>query len=279
MNKRAIVISPVAPLMTAPEHATELDDEALFGMCVELTGEAGGGWHRVVTPYRYESWLHESHMLIDGGAADRWEAGDRRRVWHAHADVQAAPEYRAARLECLPMGAEVCLRPGEPSGAWTPVRLPDGREGWMIGHYLGPWYGYGGSPFGERELRWRIADTAMLYMGTQYRWGGKTPDGIDCSGLTSMACMMNGAVIYRNASCKEGFPMHRIEPGAAQKSDFILYPGHIMLYLGEGRYIHSTGRAGDDGVVINSLFPSAAAYRADIAEGLKDGRTWFASIF
>ena len=40
------------------------------------------------------------------------------------------------------------------------------------------------------------------------------------------------------------------------------------MYLGEGRYIHSTGRAGDDGVVINSLDPAAPDYREDLAQGI-----------
>ena len=33
-------------------------------------------------------------------------------------------------------------------------------------------------------------------------------------------------------------------------------PANVALYLGEGRYIHSTGAAASGGVVINSLEPS-----------------------
>ena len=36
------------------------------------------------------------------------------------------------------------------------------------------------------------------------------------------------------------------------------------MYLGDGLYIHSTGRKGDDGVVFNSLDPNAPNYRADL---------------
>ena len=40
------------------------------------------------------------------------------------------------------------------------------------------------------------------------------------------------------------------------------------MYLGGGKYIHATGRARDDRVVINSLFPDDAGYREDLANGL-----------
>lgn len=279
MNKKAIVNVPIAPLLTAPIRSAEPDDEALFGMITELVEVEADGWYKIKTPYRYVSHVHESCLLIDEAAVARYEAGEKRRVWRAHADVLKEPKVASELLVCLPLGAEIKLSSSEPHGKWTAVELPDGREGWMVGRFLGPYYGYDESPFTESELRDRVAETAMLYMGTQYRWGGKTPDGIDCSGLTSMCYMMNGVVLYRNANIVEGFPEHRIELGDAKKGDFIFYPGHIMLYLGEGKYIHSTAHAGDDGVVINSLFPTSPAYRADIAEGLKDGRTWFASIF
>ena len=40
------------------------------------------------------------------------------------------------------------------------------------------------------------------------------------------------------------------------------------MYLGEERFVHSTGKAGSDGVVINSLDPAAPDYREDLATGI-----------
>ena len=37
--------------------------------------------------------------------------------------------------------------------------------------------------------------------------------------------------------------------------DLLYFPGHIAMYIGDGKYIHSTGKAGSGGVVINSLNP------------------------
>ena len=43
---------------------------------------------------------------------------------------------------------------------------------------------------------------------------------------------------------------------------------HVAMYLGDGRYIHSTSKAGSDGVVLNSLCPGHPLYRHDLATGV-----------
>ena len=45
-----------------------------------------------------------------------------------------------------------------------------------------------------------LVKTAYLYMNAPYLWGGKTPMGIDCSGLTQMTYRINGLSIPRDAS-------------------------------------------------------------------------------
>ena len=113
-----------------------------------------------------------------------------------------------------------------------------------------------------------MTHNAELYLGTHYLWGGKTPMGIDCSGLTFMAYRLAGAAIWRDASIKEGYPLHAIDPADKKPGDLMFFPGHVAMYLGQGRYIHSTAFNGSDGVVINSLDPAQADYRPDLPEKL-----------
>ena len=118
----------------------------------------------------------------------------------------------------------------------------------------------------EEALRARAVEVALSYQGTQYRWGGKSPLGVDCSGLTFMAWFFCGVSLYRDARLVDGFPARPIPFEARKPGDLLYFPGHIALYLGNDRYIHSTARAGSDGVVINSLDPAAPDYRADLRE-------------
>ena len=105
-------------------------------------------------------------------------------------------------------------------------------------------------------------------MGTEYRWGGKSGRGIDCSGLVSSAYMQCGVLIYRDAKIIEGWPMHEVAFENKKPGDALFFPGHVALYLGEGRYIHSTGAAASGGVVINSLEPDDPLYREDLVKCL-----------
>ena len=123
----------------------------------------------------------------------------------------------------------------------------------------------------EREFRLAVIETAMEYLGTQYRWGGRTSLGIDCSGLTSQSYLMNGIIIFRDAKIQPGFPVKEIPRDEMLPGDLMYFPGHIAMYLGDGSYIHSTGKIGSSGVVINSLNPHAADYREDLAN------SWYAS--
>lgn len=124
---------------------------------------------------------------------------------------------------------------------------------------------FGGS---EEAFRNALAEQAKKYLGTEYRWGGKSGRGIDCSGLVSSAYMQCGVLIYRDAKLVEGWPMHKIPLEQAKRGDALYFPGHIALYLGEGRYIHSTGAARSGGVVLNSLDPADPLYREDLVKSL-----------
>ena len=124
---------------------------------------------------------------------------------------------------------------------------------------------HGGS---EAAFRNQLVEQAKKYLGTEYRWGGKSGRGIDCSGLVSSAYMQCGVLIYRDAKLVEGWPMHEISFEEKKRGDALYFPGHIALYLGEGRYIHSTGAANSGGVVLNSLDPADPLYREDLVKSL-----------
>ena len=257
-----VVSAPLCPLYAAASAGAERSDELLCGWTAELLEEFSTGWCRVRTKYRYEGWARREHLRPAGD----WTGRNKRLVRAPFADVLARPEVESPVLDTLPRGA-LAAPVGEAGEGWQKIALPDGREGytkcslWEDDYKTPP-------AASEEALRARAVEVALSYQGTQYRWGGKSPLGIDCSGLTFMAWFFCGVSLYRDARLVDGFPARPIPFEARKPGDLLYFPGHIALYLGNDRYIHSTARASSDGVVINSLDPAAPDYRADLREKL-----------
>ena len=100
--------------------------------------------------------------------------------------------------------------------------------------------------------------------------------GIDCSGMVSMAYMLCGILIYRDANIVEGFPIREIPREHLKKGDLLFFPGHVAMYMGDGLYCHSTAHAGDDGFTINSLDPASPVYREDLVSRITQIGSYFA---
>jgi len=267
MNMKAIVNTTICGLLAQPTRESSLEDEALYGMVVDILEEPAPGWYRIRTPYRYEGIVSADDLIVGDEAAAIWEASPKMVVRNKNfCDVLSHPKVQGWHLQSLTRGGAVCLLEDLENG-WQRVRLADGREGYVQSGIMAPQCT---APVSTEEetLRKALCDAAMLYHGTHYRWGGKTPMGIDCSGLCSMAYMLCGILIYRDAKIMDGFPIHEIPLEQVKPGDLLFFPGHVAMYLGEGRYIHSTGRKGTDGVCINSLIPDTPGYRADLREHL-----------
>lgn len=262
-----IAIHAVCPLYKCPRPDSQRVDEVLYGWPLTPLEGPVEGWLRVRTHYGYEGWTEKEELLP---LREAWE-GDGL-VTAPFADVLAGPEVECPVLATLPRGGMVCRRVGTCTEGWQQVALPDGREGYLKAGHLTP---RPRSPLAlpEEELRALVVERAASYLGVQYRWGGKSPLGVDCSGLTFMAWMFGGVTLYRDARLVEGYPARPIPPEDCKPADLLYFPGHIALCLGGGAYLHATAREGR--VMVNSLNPEDPRYRADLAGQLLTGGTVF----
>ncbi len=262
----ACVAAPRCPLMRLPTHMCEQTDELLLGWRAALLEEAAPGWFKVRTAYRYEGFAPASCLETIPDRVEFFAALPKQVVVRGYCTVLSEPRVQGWLVADLTRGALVAPLSPPDGGGWVRVALPDGRTGYTKSNFLGTYSAT--SSCGAAELRRAVAASALTYRGAHYRWGGKSPLGIDCSGLAFMAYWLNGVTICRDARIEPGFPVHTIPRPAMRQGDLLFFPGHVAVYLGAGRYVHSTARPGSDGVVVNSLDPAAPDYRRDLDETL-----------
>lgn len=89
------------------------------------------------------------------------------------------------------------------------------------------------------------ARVATRYLGAPYVWAGSSPSGFDCSGLVMYAFGQVGVAVPHNAAqqFRLGTPVDRsrLMPG-----DLVFFNQlrHNGIYLGDGRFVHSTKPGG-----------------------------------
>lgn len=83
-----------------------------------------------------------------------------------------------------------------------------------------------------------IADIALRYQGVPYVYGGTTPGGFDCSGFVGYVYGQAGIGLPRT-SWAQGASGQHVSAGEAQAGDIVYYGGHVGIYLGEGKMVHS----------------------------------------
>jgi len=111
----------------------------------------------------------------------------------------------------------------------------------------------------ERRLPEVIAFTQQaMNQPNTYLWGGTVGPNYDCSGLIQTAFAAAGIRLPRDSYQQEAFT-HPISWDELQPGDLIFFgtperTTHVALYLGNGDYIHSSGKdQGRNGIGIDSL--------------------------
>lgn len=106
---------------------------------------------------------------------------------------------------------------------------------------------YEGPSTKEKQDKSKIIDTALLYLGTPYLWGGRTPFGIDCSGFTQIVYKLNGHKLKRDASqqATQGEALSFIEE--SEPGDLAFFDNdegnivHVGIIMEDNHIIHAHG--------------------------------------
>ncbi len=158
----------------------------------------------------------------------------------------------AVRYRCK--AGEVLMVSGV-EGDWCAVALEGGKVGWIARSALRS-LGLTAVEVVPGEGNAGVVADAMRFLWVPYVRGGSSMKGTDCSGLVQVVFRKHGVKLPRTA--KEqflvGVPVFRQE---LRPGDRVFFSGsdgrinHVGIYIGDGRFIHASGRHGR--VVISKL--------------------------
>ncbi|MGQ9371354.1 C40 family peptidase [Azospirillum sp. ST 5-10] len=211
------VTAGVAGMRGSPDPAARQTSEVLYGEGFTVYDRCGGwAWGQCATD-GYVGWVPEA--ALDAG---------RPAPTHLVADLAAfrfpEPDLKTPPLDSLPLGSR--LRAVGERGGY--VELADG--GWLYARHLAP----------VDAVEPDLVATAQRLLGVPYLWGGRTPRGIDCSGLAQLALLRAGVACPRDSDMQRAEVGEPVPGTAYRRGDLVFFPGHVGLMLDGERLLHAT---------------------------------------
>lgn len=122
---------------------------------------------------------------------------------------------------------------------------------------------YAAPTFSETTIQERLPQViaymhSAMMQPNRYLWGGTVGPNYDCSGLMQTAFASVGIWLPRDSYQQEAF-LQKIAVDELRSGDLVFFgpperATHVGLYLGEGYYIHSSGKdQGRNGIGIDLL--------------------------
>jgi hypothetical protein len=220
-------------------ESSELSTQALLGTPLRVL-KKDGSWFYVQTPDKYLGYIENSAISFSRSFQNN---KDKVVFTEAFGFAYHSPNLGAKKVSDLTFGD--ILQRAKVNKVFSEVIYPDGRKAFVENIYLASI-----SRFVENGNVNLIKEISEEMMGLPYLWGGTSWKGVDCSGFTRTSFLDKGIYLPRDASqqalmgdkidTKEGFEKLKI-------GDLLFFGKesnrvtHVALYLGELKFIHSSG--------------------------------------
>lgn len=105
-----------------------------------------------------------------------------------------------------------------------------------------------------------VCDVAYTFMNAPYLWGGRSPLGIDCSGLTQVVYKTAGIKLNRDAyqQAEQGQTLSFLDE--AQPGDLLFFDNaegriiHVGILINDNKIIHASGKVRIDMIDHQGIF-------------------------
>ena len=215
----------IIPLRAEASDRSEIVSQVLFGEHFEVL-DVQKQWAKVRLQYdRYEGWIDSKQF-----------------------QPIAAPDYEKLTADAIVLNNDLVEYISGQKSLLMPIPL-----GASLSFLMHPDINTGHFQFEGMEVsgtnpKGNLVQTAFMYLNAPYLWGGKTPFGIDCSGLTQMVYKLNGYYLLRDAAqqSSQGEALSFIEE--SEPGDLAFFDNeegkiiHVGIIMEDNYIIHASGK-------------------------------------
>jgi cell wall-associated NlpC family hydrolase len=214
------VAQPIAPVRREPGLRAALDTEALLGETVRVFDEAEGfAWVQL------ERDGYVGYVPSEALRGDIVEATHR--VSALATFVYPEPNIKAPPLTQLSLGARIAV--GSLEDRFS--RLASG--GYVVARHL--------TETGRNARD--FVDVAERFIGAPYLWGGRTRQGLDCSGLLQTALDAAGIRAPRDSDMQQATLGSEVlvpdDLEGLERGDLVFWPGHVGIMADSVMLVHA----------------------------------------
>lgn len=210
----------IVPLRLEPDDTCELISQVLYGDFFKVL-EQRKNWSKIrLTFDKYEGWIDNKQY---------------KEITEEH--------YKSLKHTPLKLSTDLVEFVQDETNGLLTIPLGSTLNGLQILQHS-----HDGNSISSVQPKSNIIQTAFNYLNAPYLWGGKTPFGIDCSGLTQMVYKLNGYKLLRDASqqATQGEALSFIEE--SEPGDLAFFDNaegkitHVGIIMEDNYIIHAHGK-------------------------------------